>query len=169
MGGQVLLQVPLQLQQCDTPYVTGDSVIQVIEPLKKLSDELFCWFANYQMKENSGKCNSDEVSMYVENYNIKSSKCKKLFDIKTDSKLSFDNHINEKGKNAGQKLNLMSRVTPYMDLPKRRMLLNTLFLSQFSYCPLIWMFYSRGKNNKINRLHGRCLQIIYTNKKSTFI
>ena len=30
------------------------------------------------------------------------------------------------------------------------------------------MFHSRGKNNKINRNHGRCLRIIYNDKKSAF-
>ena len=31
------------------------------------------------------------------------------------------------------------------------------------------MFHGRGKNKKINRLHERCLRIIYNDKKSTFI
>ena len=30
------------------------------------------------------------------------------------------------------------------------------------------MFHSRRKNNKINRIHERCLRIIYNDKKSTF-
>ena len=53
---------------------------------------------------------------------------------------------------------------------KRRMFLNAFFLIQFGYCPLVWMFQSRSKNNKINRLHERCLRIIYnSDKKSTLI
>ena len=39
---------------------------------------------------------------------------------------------------------------------------------QFNYCPLTWMWHSRAKNNKINRLHERCLRIIYEDKASTF-
>ena len=38
-----------------------------------------------------------------------------------------------------------------------------------SYCPSVWIFQSRGKNNKINRLRERRLRIIYGNKKFTFI
>ena len=30
------------------------------------------------------------------------------------------------------------------------------------------MFHSRGKNNKINRIHERCLPIICNGKKSTY-
>ena len=55
-----------------------------------------------------------------------------------------------------------------MNITKRRSLLNTFFMSQFNYCPLTWMCHSRAKNNKINRLHERCLRIIYEDKASTF-
>ena len=55
-----------------------------------------------------------------------------------------------------------------MDLQKRKILMNAFFISQFSYCPLVWMFHSRTKNSKINRLHERCLRIIYNDKNSSF-
>ena len=32
------------------------------------------------------------------------------------------------------------------------------FMLQFNYYPLTWMSHSRPKNNKINRLHERCLE-----------
>ena len=40
--------------------------------------------------------------------------------------------------------------------------------SQFGYCPLIWMFHSRGLNNKINRIHERALRITYNDKLSSY-
>ena len=46
--------------------------------------------------------------------------------------------------------------------------MNAFFKSQFSYCPLAWMCHSRANNGKINRLHERCLRIIYSNKQSSF-
>ena len=69
----------------------------------------------------------------------------------------------------GQKLNALPGVTLYKDLPKRCMSSNALFLSQLSYCLLVWIFQSDAKINKINRLQERCLRIIYSDKKSTFI
>ena len=38
--------------------------------------------------------------------------------------------------------------------------------SQFNYCPL--MFHSGNLDNKINRLHKRCLRIIYKGKTISF-
>ena len=55
-----------------------------------------------------------------------------------------------------------------MELPKRRILMNAFFEAQFNYCPIIWMFHSRCLNNKINRLHERCLRMIYNDKISNF-
>ena len=40
--------------------------------------------------------------------------------------------------------------------------------SQFSYCPLIWMFHSRNLNNKINKIHERSLRIVYNDDTSSF-
>ena len=55
-----------------------------------------------------------------------------------------------------------------MDFAKRRLLVNAFFYSQFNYCQLVWMCHNRTNNNKINRLHERCLRLIYNDKKSSF-
>ena len=84
---------------------------------------MFYWLVDNQMKANPDKChllisNSDKVSICVHNYNIKSSKCEQLLGIKIGNKLNFNTHVNEICKKAGQKLNALLRVTPYMDLSK---------------------------------------------------
>ena len=55
-----------------------------------------------------------------------------------------------------------------MNLPKRKILRNAFFNSQFSYCPLMWMCHNHIINKKINILHQRCLRIIYCDKQSSF-
>ena len=39
-------------------------------------------------------------------------------------------------------------------------------MSQFNYCPLVWMCHSSGPNNKINNIHKRALRIVYQDNKS---
>ena len=36
--------------------------------------------------------------------------------------------------------------------------------SQFSHCPLVWMFQSRTMTNLINSFHEKVLSLVYTNK-----
>ena len=55
-----------------------------------------------------------------------------------------------------------------MDLKKRKQIMNVLFKSQFSYSLLTWMMHSRKLNNKINRLHERCLRVTYNDVLSSF-
>ena len=45
--------------------------------------------------------------------------------------------------------------------------MNAFFSAQLNY-PTIWMFHSRSLNNKTNRLHERCLRMIYNDKQSNF-
>ena len=63
---------------------------------------------------------------------------------------------------------VLVRITPFMCISKRKLLMNAFFKAQFSYCPLVWVCHSRSMNNKINRLHERCLRTIYNNKTSSF-
>ena len=46
--------------------------------------------------------------------------------------------------------------------------MNAFFKSQFSFCPLSWMFHSRTLNFKINRLHEGSLRMIYSDNTSSF-
>ena len=55
-----------------------------------------------------------------------------------------------------------------MSLTKKRTLMNAFFNSQFNYCSLTWMCHSHENNDKINRLHERCLRIISNDKRSSF-
>ena len=76
--------------------------------------------------------------------------------------------LKEVCQRANRKLNALARLTPYMELRKRGILMNASVNSQFNYCPVIWMCHSRALNNKINRLHERFLRMIYNDKASTF-
>ena len=48
------------------------------------------------------------------------------------------------------------------------MILKAFIESQFSYCPLVWMFHSRSLNNRINRLHKRALRFVYKDPTLSF-
>ena len=82
--------------------------------------------------------------------------------------LKFDIYVESICQKANRKLNALGRIVNYMELPKNRIFMYAFFKSHFNYCPNIWMFHSRTLINKVNRLHERCLRIIYNNKISNF-
>ena len=95
-------------------------------------------------------------------------KYEKLLGVNIDIKLSFEKHLNIICSKARAKINALGRAAPLMNIEKRSTTMNAFFNSQFSYCPLIWMFHSQLINNKINWLHERCLRIVYSDNQSTF-
>ena len=157
----------------NTPYVVGNNIEDVIIKLQNASLTLFQWFYDNQMKANPDKCHficstDDKVNITVENQKMCNSPCEKLLGVRFDSKLTFDAHINDICKKAGLKLNALAKITPYMDLNKKRLLLNAFFMYQSNYCQLVCMCHNHTKNNKINRLHERCLRLIYNDKNYSF-
>ena len=59
-------------------------------------------------------------------------------------------------------------VSNFMHQDKLRLVMKAFIESQFSYCPLVWMFHSRTLNNRINSLHERALQLVYGDNTSSF-
>ena len=121
------------------------------------------------MKANPDKCHficssNVKTSIMIENEQIRNSSCEKLLGVFFDSKLTFQSQIDNIWKKASQTLNVTYRTTPNMDFNKKRLAVNAFFMVQFNYCSLIWMCHNRTYNNKINRLHERCLPLIYNDK-----
>ena len=81
-------------------YKEHENVDDLITSLQNAAAKLFKWFSDNQMKESTDKCHlllsKDESSeTYVGDSIIESSTCEKLLGIKIDSKLRFDDHIQD--------------------------------------------------------------------------
>ena len=93
------------------------------------------------MKANADKCHvllnaSNELTVKINEVQIKNSQSEKLLGITIDNDLKFEDHINNICKKASAKIKALSRIARYMDLPKRNQTMNTFFKSQFSYSHL---------------------------------
>ena len=156
-----------------THHIVADNIDGVINSLEKVSKILFKWFNDNWMKINVDKCHMlvskyNTIKIKIWNFDITNSKSEKLLEVKFDHQLSFDDHISELCKKASRKIHALSREASFMNISERYILMNAFFKSQFSYCALVWMCHSRANSGKINRLHQRCLRIIYSEKQSSF-
>ena len=104
----------------------------------------------------------------IGNINIIETHSVKLLGIHIDSELKFDSHVSFICKKDSSKLNTLSRQRAILPFHRPKILIHAFFNSQFSYCPLVWMFHSRELNTKINNLHFRVLRIVYRDETSTF-
>ena len=90
---------------------------------------------------------------------MKESTKENLLGITFDQSLSFKEHGRALCKKAGQNLHALARTSRYMDIEKLQQLMRAFVLSQFSHCPLVWMFYERNLDHRINRTQERALRI----------
>ena len=80
------------------------------------------------MKINSGESHvlfsgNDNVSVNNDDHTIISDNNNQLLGIILDSKLSFEDHINNLCKKGSQKLNALARIAPYIRVLKKGKLL----------------------------------------------
>ena len=125
------------------------------------------------MKANADKCHllvttSEERSISAEGEKIQNSKSEKLLRVTIDNKLSFTEHVHKVCDKASQKRNALDRLSSFISLEKRRIIMKAFLHSQFAYCRLTLMFHNRNLNNKINKIHERALRIVYRDKTSNF-
>ena len=157
----------------NTPYACDASLDQVINKLEESTTKLFNWFSNNYLKANEDKSHflhshSTQTSININGVNISSSSTEKLLGIYIDRNLQFNEHVTSICNKGSQKLHALARVANFMNEDKRRAIMKAFFSSQFSYCPLVWMFHNRSLNTRINNLHERALRIVYRDNTSPF-
>ena len=133
------------------------------------------WFGFNYMKLNEDKCHILFAGHKYEHVFAKAgesliweSQREKLLGVHIDRDLSFKYHVTNLCKKAGQKLSALLRLGRYHNFDQRRVLMKSFIDSQFGYSPLAWMFYDRGVNNKINKIHERALRYVYQNETLSF-
>ena len=84
----------------------------------------------------------------------------KLLGVTINNALRFDPHVRGMCKKANQKIQAFGRLRQYIGKDRSKLLLNVVVLSNFSHCPLIWLFCIKTANNEINRSHKRALRTL---------
>ena len=82
--------------------------------------------------------------------------------------LDFDLHLKTLCKKVNQKVSALARIVNILPFQKRLLVMKTFIESQFSYCPLVWMFCSRTMNRKINHIHERALRLVYQDYATSY-
>ena len=158
----------------NTPFACDTTVDLVIARLEQDLCNLSQWFKFNYLKSNEDKCHllmsklSPDLCVKAGNEIISNSNEVKLLGITFDNALNFDIHVSSLCKKANQKLHALARLSNYMDQEKLRLIMKAFITSHFSYCPLVWMFHSRGLNHRINKIHEKSLRLVYNDNLSSF-
>ena len=92
----------------------------------------------------------------------------RLLGIQLDNKLNFSLHVSNICKSDANKLNALIRLNNFLCFEGKRVLINSYFMSNFNYCPLVWMFSNATSLKKIENLQKRALRFLYNNYQLTY-
>ena len=127
----------------NTPYTYSSKIEHVLTNLQGVSEKLFAWFSANHSVANAGKCHLLTGFNLPVDIRITNTKISMWKELNYEGRLNFDYHFKTLLKKANKKYKALARVCNYMDTKRRHVLMNAFITSQFSYCPLVWMFHSR--------------------------
>ena len=127
------------------------------------------------MKLNADKCHllmagcTEQMWATVGDQKIWESNRETLLGVTIDKELKFCAHLKGICKTASGKVTALGRLARLLPFERKRVLMNSFVESQFSCCPLVWMFCpSVELNRKINRIQERALRIVYLDYTSSY-
>ena len=164
----------------DNSLMVADKNIDcIINKLESDIEILNSWFLDNSMLLNGDKCQFMIIGSHrilqnkieqvtIAGKAINECKTSKLLGVTFDNQLTMKDHIKRICKQASNKLYALARISSYLSDHKRKILMKSFIISQFNYCPIIWMYCQRNCNNLINRIHERALRIAYNDYVSDF-
>ena len=91
-----------------------------------------------------------------------------MLGVEIDNKLKFDKHAKTLCSKANMKINAFSRLNTYISRAQALLICNRVLLSNFNYCPLIWLFCKKGADKEINSTHKRVLRMLFEDYECPF-
>ena len=160
----------------NTIFACGNNIQEIVIKLENDLGLLLDWFAKNGMIENSEKFQimflglKDErcLRLNIEGKKLPTTDTVKLLGIQIDNKLKLNKHIHGLCSKVHHKVSAFARLNTYLSPDQATKICHTIILSNFNYCPLLWLFSSDAANDEINRAPKRCLRILYQDYESSF-
>ena len=159
----------------NTIYSCASTAAVVISDLETDLRNSLNWFQANQLVANPSKfklmflgMKEGNLTLFIDNNLIMPSKSVKLLGITIDKELKFDLHIDNICKQANEKVCCLYRIRRFLNVDNAQRLCNAFVLSNFNYCPLIWMFCNKTLDWKINTVHKRALRAVTRDYNNSF-
>ena len=114
------------------------------------------------------KDDSGPFCLKFNDYEIKSKNSVILLGIEIDNKLTFEKHTQDLIRNAGGQLNFMISKKRFLNQEAKRVLIESYFIANFNYCPLVWIFCNKKLTNKQELIQKRALRFLYDDYESDY-
>ena len=150
------------------PCLHSLPISRLIKTLASECELVIDWFKKNKMVVNPNKYQAiildkrksvhTNERITVDNKQIKVVSSVKLLGLQLDDKLNFNLHISNICKSAGNQLNALIRLKKFMNFEEKKILVNSYFMINLDYCPLVWMLSSASSRKKTEHLQKRALR-----------
>ena len=126
------------------------------------------WFSDNYMNANPDKFHgiifnrkgSVNTNISVGNSELVTEESIDVLGVTLDSKLKFDAHVTTLSRRASQQINILKRLSKFLSLDSRILVYKSFISSNFTYCPVTWMFCGRKNILKLEKLQERALRFV---------
>ena len=171
--------VPCNYADDNSLSVTGKNKDEVIQKMQEIINVLRIWFSQNMMKLNVEKFQfmllypsqtegNFESTIEFENVSIKNQKEVKLLGIQIDCELSFKSHILYICKKANAKLQILKRLSKYLNEECKLSVLRCFILSQFIYCSILFHFSTQYCKNRMEKILYKGLRYVFNDYESSY-
>ena len=108
------------------------------------------------------------LSISVQDNTILSDTTIKVLGVTLDNRLTFDNHVSSLCIKASRQINALKRISNYLDENCRILIFKSFISSNFSYCPVSWMFCGKTNLNKLEKLQEKALRFVFLDTTSSY-
>ena len=91
-----------------------------------------------------------------------------MLGVTLDNRLKFNKHISSLSIKASRQINALKRIFNYLDENCRILIFKSFISSNFSYCPVSWMFSGKTNLNKLEKLQERALRFVFRDTTSPY-
>ena len=100
-----------------------------------------------------GVDNSLQANLVCGDEILQNKKQERMLGVTLENELNFATHSLNITENTNEKFNGLTRVQKYGTADQKN-IFSSFIESQFTYCPLIWMFCTKCSLRKISNIHG---------------
>ena len=148
----------------------AETILELTDVLQSGSEIVIDWFKNNKMIVDPDKLQvtTQNQRIVVDNQNIKVVSSADFLGIQINNKLNFNVHISNICRSAANQLNALIRLKRFLGFKEKRILINSYFIANFNYYPLVWMFSSASSLKKIEKLQKRALRFLFNDYKISY-
>ena len=123
-------------------------------------------FQTMLVKSNNIK--DAELNVTVDNVSLPPSDTMKVLGIDIDHRLTFDGHVSNMFIKAGRQLTALQRLKGSLEQDSHMAIYKSFIISNFNYCPLVWIFTGKTSLSKLENIQKRALRFVLDDYQSGY-